>query len=219
MAPSDSHKPLAVGARPGLSPWERGAAGVIGLGTGLLALLAAIDPPQVHRVADLKGCSTAAQCVVSVDADTSTIVVALIALSAAAALLIALLGVRFTKISAAGATLEGTYVSVTTPGEASKLTGRPFSAEPRPRAAQTDTKQDSPTAWDDLPRWAQSQLIAWANEQTAITRPIRSAVRDAAKATGQGNKPWYVTVELDDGRPLTLRVATGRGGTSVAEAE
>ncbi|MGI8412019.1 MAG: hypothetical protein ACR2QA_05910 [Solirubrobacteraceae bacterium] len=203
-----------------LSLVERGFAAIVAVGVGVLAYLAEVDPPIVKKAANSTACASPAAkaCVVSVAADTSTVVVALIAIAAASAL-IAILGIRFTKVSAGGASLESD-VTPTSLSAASKATGGALAVK---RGVATATVSAEPgdaprdAAFQRLPDWAKEKLIAWANTQDAVTRPIAYAVRAAAKEEGQGNKPWYVTVEQDSGDTLVLRVATGRGGTRIGE--
>ena len=69
-----------------------------------IAVWMTLDPPD--RTEALTGCPSAADgCLVSVDGDTTTIAAALVALAAGAAL-IALLGLRFTSLKAAGVELS-----------------------------------------------------------------------------------------------------------------
>lgn len=199
---------------------ERGSAAIVAVGVGVLAYLAEVDPPTVKRAASSTACTSQAAkaCVVSVAPDTSTVVVALIAFAAAFALL-AVLGIRFTKVSAGGASLESD-VTPTSPAAASKATGGAL-GETRSVATERVSPEagyaPSDAEFQRLPGWAREKLIAWANTQDAVTGPIAYAVLAAAKEEGQGNKPWYVTVQQDSGDTLVLRVATGRGGTRIGE--
>lgn len=203
-----------------LSTLERVLAGTVALAVGILAWRAEVNPPLVTKTTGSAACAVHARdCVVKVSADTSTVVVALIALAAAAAV-IALLGIRFTKVSAGGASLESD-VMVASVDDAQKATGaslaptREQASSKRGLTAATTASSDE--VFETLPGWAQESLITWANRQTAVTRPIAYAVFDAAKEKGRGNKPWYVTVEQDSGETIVLRVATGRGGTRIGE--
>jgi hypothetical protein len=162
-----------------------------------------------------------ASCVVKVSATDQTAVVALIALAAAAGL-IAILGVRFTKLSAAGASLEQPTVSEVDPKKAKERTAGALTDQ-SPQAVESrgvapSEKAPSDDEWNELPQWAQNALVAWAENVEAVSRPMRFAVVEAAKDEGQGNHPWYVKVKLDDGAVRTLRVATGRGGTATEDA-
>lgn len=207
---------------PMLTWWERSAAAVVALGVGVLAYAAEVHPPTITKAANSSACTTesAKACVVSVSSDTSTLVVALVAFAAVAAL-IAILGIRFTKVTAAGASLESD-VTATNPAAAEKATGGQLAAS---REALLSRRGSEPpdlapdAVFRKLPDWVQASLIRWANTQSAVTKPIAYALLDAAKETGRGNKPWFVTVEQDSGDTLVLRVATGRGGTSIEAHE
>jgi hypothetical protein len=48
-----------------------------------------------------------------------------------------------------------------------------------------------------------------------VSAPLRTAVVESAKEAGKGNRPWFVTVRLDDGSLRTLKVTTGRGTSNV----
>jgi len=83
-----------------LTPFERRAAAVVALCVLAIALWIILDPPD-RRVA-LSGCESAsAGCLVTVDGDVATVAAALVALAAVGGL-VALIGVRFTTVKAAG---------------------------------------------------------------------------------------------------------------------
>jgi hypothetical protein len=194
---------------------ERAAAAIVGLLAAALATWLELDPPTRTATVALSACKDAQQCVAQVSSDPTTIVVALISLAGLAGL-IAVLGIRFTKIGAGGATLEAS-VTQATPAEAKKETGRDFAAS-ADAEIRTEAIAAENAAWDQLPDWAKQALQAWANSgQTVVTRPIKAAVVEAEKAEGQGNNPWFVSMKLDDGTTQVFRVATGRGGTSLQQ--
>jgi hypothetical protein len=83
---------------------ERTAASCVALVLLVVAVWMTLDPPD--RTVALGGCRSEADgCLVQVDGDVTTIVAALFALAAAAGL-IALLGVRFTSVKAGGVELS-----------------------------------------------------------------------------------------------------------------
>ena len=90
-----------------LTPKERGAASFVAAVLLVIAVWMILDPPD--RTEALGGCRSEADgCLVTVDSDVTTIAAALFALAAAAGL-IALLGVRFTSVKAGGVELSKKY--------------------------------------------------------------------------------------------------------------
>jgi hypothetical protein len=90
-----------------LTGTERVAASIAAVVLLGLAVWVILDPPD--RTVALGGCTSAADgCLVTVDGDVTTIAAALFALGAGAGL-IALLGVRFTSVKAAGVELSREY--------------------------------------------------------------------------------------------------------------
>jgi hypothetical protein len=79
---------------------ERFTAGVVGLVLLAVALEIVVAPPQ-RRVALGQCPDAAAGCIVSVDSDLTTFAAVLVAVGAAAVLL-ALLGIRFNRVKVAG---------------------------------------------------------------------------------------------------------------------
>jgi hypothetical protein len=190
---------------------ERIGASLVALGSGIVALLLLNDPPDVEKA----GAScTSKDCVLTVDGDIQSVAVALIALAAAAAL-IAVLGVRFTKVGAGGATLELASVSEVDEGTAEKDTAGVLKTDSERRALAPAL--DGEREWDKLPEWAQRAVRDWVYEGSVVKASPREAVIDVAKGAGKGNHAWYVTVRLEDGGTRVLRVATGRGGTTASE--
>jgi hypothetical protein len=196
-----------------LSGPERLVALGIGIAAGVGAWQLVFYPPTMSQAS---ATCMSASCVVRVSATDQTAVVALIALAAAAGL-IAVLGVRFTKLSAAGASLEQATVSEVDPQKAAERTAGAL-MDSLPRTVEPPAAAPSDDEWNKLPGWAQNALVAWAENVSAVTQPMRFAVINAAKDEGRGNHPWYVKVRLDDGTLRTLRVATGRGGTATEDA-
>jgi hypothetical protein len=135
---------------------------------------------------------------------------ALISLAGVAGM-ISVLGIRFTKIGPDGPTLEASVTQATV-AEAKRQTGRDF-APSAAAAIRAETIAPEDAAWDQLPDWAKQALQSWANSgQTVVTRPLRAAVVEAEKA-GQGDNPWFVSINVDDGTMQVFRVATGRCDT------
>jgi hypothetical protein len=208
-----------------LSYTERLVALAISLVAGVGAWRLAFHPPHINQASS--SCMSAS-CVVKVSATEQTVVVALIALAAAASL-IAVLGVRFTKLSAAGASLEQPTVSEVDPKKAAERTAGALTDQ-APQAPSRSLDLDPAQAvhppapalsddeWNKLPQWAQNALVAWAENVATVTQPMRFAVIEAAKEQGRGNHPWYVKVKLDDDSVRTLRIGTGRGGTATEDA-
>jgi len=188
---------------------ERVLAAIVGVGFGVLSYLALTDPPDVTQVAPAAACKAVSECTISVAADTQTLVVAL-ALLSGAALLIALLGIRFTKITAGSVSLEEGTLGEVSKEEAKAKTQNKLTTEV-PAAAEPDVATANTGAWDGLPSWAQNTLLLWATSGSALTRPLSAAVVSAEKESGRGNRPWYVTVRLDSGETRVLRLATGKG--------
>jgi hypothetical protein len=211
--------PVGSGEAPSahLTPWERLFAALVAVLAGLGAWRLIESPPTMTQASS--SC-VKPECVLRVSSSEQTVVVALIALAAVAAL-IAILGVRFTKVSAAGASLEGPSVAeVDQKDAAEKTKGALGASEPAPQdlaSPSARAQEPSDQAWRELPGWAQRALISWAQEGSVVTQPLRFAVLEAAKEPGKGNHPWYVKVRLDNGEIRTLRVATGRGGTTAEE--
>jgi hypothetical protein len=83
-----------------LNPVERVMAGVAGVGLLGVALAVVVAPPQ-RRVALTQCSNAAAGCIVTVDGDL-TAFAAVLAAGGAAAVLLALLGVRFNRVKVAG---------------------------------------------------------------------------------------------------------------------
>jgi hypothetical protein len=124
-----------------LSPKERAAAILAAVVLSVIAVWLVLDPP--NRTEALQGCRSKADgCLVTVDGDVTTIVAALFALAAAAGL-IALLGVRFTSVKAAGVELskrayEEKAAGLPTGGKQERLDGDE-DRENETRAAGADT--------------------------------------------------------------------------------
>jgi hypothetical protein len=195
-----------------LSLPERLVAAIISVAAGVGVWQLLFHPPSMKQASS--SCM-AASCVVKVSATDQTAVVALIAVAAAAGL-IAILGVRFTKVSAGGASLEQTTVSEVDPKKAAERTAGALADQPARAVEKAPRPSDD--EWNKLPQWAQNALVRWAENVSAVSQPMRFAVVDAAKEAGRGNHPWFVKVRLDDGGLRTLRVATGRGGTATGDA-
>lgn len=154
---------------------------------------------------------------VHVDADVSNLVVAL-ALVAGAAFLVALLGVRFTRITAGSVGLDAATVGEASEEEASTKAQEFKVTENKVDLDEVDLEASS-NEWSKLPDWAKKALVNWADEGTVLTRPLRHAILSSAKEPGKGSRAWYVKVLLDDGNTRTLKVTTGRGSTNVAHDE
>lgn len=195
-----------------LSPLERVLALLLCIVAGVGAWQLLVAPPKMSQASS--SCMSAS-CVVQVSAIDQTAVLALIAVAAAAGL-IAVLGVRFTKLSAGGASLEQPTVSEVDPKKAAEQTAGALKVE----SPQADGAPGRPLddEWNKLPQWAQKALVSWAENVETVSQPMRFAVVDAAKEEGRGNHPWFVKVRLDDGTVRTLRIATGRGGTATEDA-
>jgi hypothetical protein len=88
-----------------LLPWERRVAGGLAAAAALAVAALEFFPPEVTKVSANTNCVGRA-CAVKVSGDDSALMVALVGIAAATAL-IAVLGIRFTQISAGGATLGG----------------------------------------------------------------------------------------------------------------
>ncbi len=198
-----------------LSLPERMLAAAVGIVAAVLALLALTDPPNVTQAAPAAACKNVSECTVAVAADTKTLVVAL-ALLSGAALLIALLGIRFTKITAGSVSLEEGTVGEVSKDEAKSRTQNRLTTD---APVEAPGAVANPHAWESLPTWAKNTLLLWATSGTALTTPLRSAVVSAEKESGRGNRPWYVTVRLDSGETRTLRLATGKGSHTVRHDE
>ena len=196
-----------------LSWFERLGAVIICLAAGVGTWQLLFHPPHMDQASS--SCMSAS-CVVKVSATDQTAVVALIALAAVAGL-VAVLGIRFTKLSAAGASLEQPTVSEVDPKKAAARTDDALTDQ-SPQTITSPVPAPSADEWNELPQWAQNALVAWAENVETVSRPMRFAVTKVAKEPGQGNHPWYVQVKLDDNTIRTLRVATGRGGTATEDA-
>lgn len=192
---------------------ERLLAAIVGCVFGALAYLALVDPPDVKQAAPSGVCKTVSECTISVAADTQSLVLAL-ALLSGAVLLIALLGIRFTKIVAGSVTLEEGTVGEVDKEEAKAKTDNKLTTEVPAQVERAVAPADT-GAWDRLPEWAQDTLLAWATSGSALTSSLRVAVVSAEKEAGQGNRPWYVTVRLDNGEARVLRLATGKGSNTI----
>lgn len=109
-----------------LHPWERAASAALAVGCLVLAVTLAVSPPD--RTVPVPGCTAAPPtCAVTVDGDVGTFAAALLALGALAAV-VAVLGIRFTTVKAAGFEAAANY--------ADETAGLPR-ADPRPEPATT----------------------------------------------------------------------------------
>lgn len=137
---------------------ERVAAAVFGVALFVLAGWMVIAPPD--RFTAIAGCtpSSSIDCVVAIDGDVATFATAIAALGAAA-LLVALLGIRFSKFSAGGVSAEGPNFEETYAGLPTFPTGSP--------AALPAPEEESGEAAD---RRAVEELIRYTEEAPRVPR-------------------------------------------------
>jgi hypothetical protein len=186
-----------------LNGLERAAAFAVGVATASLAYLALSCPPDVKVLADTACCGMSPQ---EVDADTQWLVI-LLALLSAASLLISLLGVRFTRISAGKDGFELAVVNEVSEGETRGIELASVSFH--------ELAASSELAWEKLPEWARIALDQWG-ESAGITRRMRFSILSAEKEEKRWSRAWEVTVLLDEGRARRLRLTYGRGSARVA---
>ncbi len=193
-----------------LTARERGLALVLAAAAGLASVWAYGHPQPLRAVSPSDKCvpSSITPCSIVTDAANDKLVIAL-ALIAGVLALVGVLGVRFNSVKAGD--IELTSVAETTKDEAKKKTDGKVTGE---QAAVTELV-DKPPVWDGLPDWVQDALLRWANEGGALTAPLRTAVIEGAKESGRGNRPWFVTVRLDDNSLRTLTISTGRGSVTI----
>lgn len=194
--------------KPFLNPRERAGAALVALVAIGLVVWLLIGPPLVTQAKTGTACLPDS-CTVEVAADTDTVTTALVALAALMSL-VAVLGVRFTRLKGGGfeASTEPSVAEID-PKSATKLKLAPALAlapEPKPVA--------DPEAWEALPDWAQRGLRRWAEGGDVVTRPLSRAVVESSPAEGQGTKARDVAILLDDDAVRTLRVTAGRGGAA-----
>lgn len=182
-----------------LSNRERGAAALAGVIALALAALLLYLPPEVKEAGG-EQCQSVQECgVIEVAADTETIALVFVLISGGS-MLIALLGVRFTKIGAKDITLEAVVAEVS-PGAEMVRPSKDFA--------------HSEAEWERLPDWAKAALTRWAEAGTALSTQPRLAVVEAEQEGGR--RAWLVTVRLDDGSHRMLRLTYGRGSSRVAD--
>ncbi|HEX5610198.1 MAG TPA: hypothetical protein VFX45_08915 [Solirubrobacterales bacterium] len=183
-----------------LTPRERRGAAGVGVVVWVLAGLLLFFPPEVKEAGG-EGCSSSGhECgVVEVSADTETVSVVLVGLGGVA-LAVALLGIRFTKLSAGGVAVEGTVAEV------SAKSGR--------LKKGVKSWEDSASLFAQLPEWAQSALNEWAEEGSVLTRQARHSVEDVQQ---ESSRAWLVWVRLDNEEVRALRLTYGRGSSRVAD--
>jgi hypothetical protein len=187
-----------------LSAPERGGAVLVGFIAAVLAYLALACPPEVERIADTTCCGARPQLVA---ADTETLVIVLTLISAVA-LLVALLGVRFTKISAGK---DGVELAVVT-----ELTGAEAQASAALRLDTNVVPKPSPKEWDKLPDWAQQALEQWAALNPMLNQPVRNLIVSAKREEKRGSRLWDVAILVGkEAKPL--RLTYGRGSSRVTE--
>ena len=137
---------------------ERWAAGIFGAVLLGAAAWAIMDPPA--RVVALTSCtpSKAASCTVSTDGDLSAFASAIAAFGVAA-LLVALLGVRFSKVSAAGVSMEGKFddvaagmeqVPAPAAGDSGTAEGAEATAQPAESVKDDVSEESVPRSFKDL---------------------------------------------------------------------
>jgi hypothetical protein len=166
--------------REALTGKERTAASVAAVVLFGIALWMILDPPG--RTVALGGCKSAADgCLVTVDSDMTTIAAAVFALAAVAGL-IAILGVRFTSVKAAGVELSQ-YEK--------KTAGLPTVEEQQREAGDGEGKKDTP----GLPTVAEQQ-----------SRGDGESEKDT-----QGRRVTGDEVEHTADSPVRLEVRTGLG--------
>lgn len=200
--------PAATSGPAGLSRNERLAAAGVGIVLGLFGAWVLIDPPLVRKPVAVKDCSTASACVADVAADVQTLVVAL-ALLAGAALLIALLGIRFNSIKAGEVTLGVTVAEAKGGDEGEgEGEGRESAGKALKLRGAVPVTPD-PAAWERLPAWAQQALRLWAEQGDVLTSSPSRAIVGAAPEPVAGAPAWQVGVLLDDGTVRNLRLAQG----------
>lgn len=193
--------------------------GAIGLAAlvAFLAILAYLNPQEIRSASPSDACvpTTDVPCSIVTDTPTDKLVIAL-ALVAGVLALVAVLGIRFNKVKAGDVELGVGEVAETKPDEAAERTKGEVKGEDKVRAAVAPaTPATEGAAWDRLPDWAQEALMRWAMAGDVVSAPLRTVVVESAKEGGQGNRPWFVTVRLDDGNLRTLKVTTGRGSATV----
>jgi hypothetical protein len=160
-----------------------------------IAVWLVLDPP--NRTEALQGCKSKADgCLVSVDGDVTTIVAALFALAAAAGL-IALLGVRFTSVKAGGVELSNAYEEKTA-GLPSAAQQQPVGGEEHPGAQprEREGRAESPLRVD-LREGLGTELgvvpVAVASLDAPMNESQRAFLRDYQGALRNSRKGWFLT--------------------------
>lgn len=200
-----------------LDSHERWAAAGLAALVAILAVLVYLNPQEIRTASSSDACIPTAEapCSIVTDAPTDKIVIAL-ALVAGVLALVTVLGIRFNKVKAGDLELGVGEVTETKPNEAAEKTKGEVKGEDKVRAAIAPAPAaPEGAAWDRLPDWAQTALMRWATAGDVVSAPLRAAVVESAKEAGQGNRPWFVTVRLDDGELRSLKVTTGRGSATV----
>jgi hypothetical protein len=194
LSPSDPRR---------LSLLERIAAVSLALAAAALAYFALSCPPEVTKLAETSCCGATPQ---SVDADTETLVIVL-ALLSAGLFLVALLGVRFTRISAGKNGFELAVVTEIAdekgpPGDQARLmTGPPEEAEGE---------------WEKLPPWAKLALEEWGAGRRMFDSGVRFYVLRVVRESRKGSRRWIVWVRYGD-RIKVLQLTNGRGSSRVSD--
>ncbi|GAA5165827.1 pYEATS domain-containing protein [Ornithinimicrobium tianjinense] len=185
-----------------LRPWERAGASVAGLALLLVALWLIVDPPG-RRVA-LAQCRTAADgCVVTVDQDSAVLVAAVLGL-AGVALLVALLGRRFTSVEVAGAKLQAPDTAGLQVAPAMGTT-TDETADSTPGPAPSGTaRNDSPTRIEVL-RGLGSVTGTAEVAVTSLGQPMGltygAALRDYQSAVKHAQRGYFVVHSLGPASP------------------
>lgn len=175
-----------------LTPIERLIASVTGVALLGLALTIVVAPPE-RRVALGQCPNAAAGCVVTVDNDLTTFAVALTAIGAAA-ILVALLGVRFNRLTAAGAELAYEKETAGLPQAAPAADGEVDSSAAA--AAVQGPKEDGPVKVD-LREGLGKPLGTVPVAVTHLTTPMReiapSILRDYQSARKESQHSHFLT--------------------------
>lgn len=174
---------------------------VVAVGAAVCAIVLLICPPQATEPAP--SCCAGGSQVVTVDADTEILELVLVAIMGSF-LLIAVLGVRFTRIDAGKVGLETATVT--------SLGAGPHAEKEAKYIAPYERESE----WGKLPPWAREALREWA-EGYEITRPLRYAIVRAEKEERKWSRAWFVSVLTDDESVVDLRLTFGRGLGNVRE--
>lgn len=153
---------------------ERWAAGIAGALLLAAAAWAVADPPV--RVVALAGCTPdrVVTCTVSVDGDLATFAGALAALGVAA-ILVAVLGIRFSKVSAGGVTVESNFDDAT--AGMTQVSAPKAGVPGAPDRAPTTTSLNVPEDADS----SDKEQLSFQHLKSAELNRIRNGVYDSQR--------------------------------------